>query len=234
MGRLQKRYIPWDWKPNTPIKSLIRDFEDEESGRVVKARKEIWDRFEFLDWKDQKRFLHLCLDSCATDRQWAYGKLRRMWDKSFEEKVRHLWEDMHDPHSQWPIIEHFPVEYIMEHENDFTEERDYYFICLRLVVEVQGFQIDKDRLTPLQYLKVLSRGKRELSEEEAYDVLSRIVPQTSMNAITSRYILDELYKAIKYVRDLGQYGVASDFQNLMGWSEPERHGYEDYYEGTPF
>ena len=102
------------------------------------------------------------------------------------------------------------------------------------MAEVQGFQIDKDRLTPLQYLKVLSRGKRELSEEEAYDVLSRIVPQTSMNAITSRYILDELYKAIKYVRDLGQYEVASDFQNLMGWSEPERHGYEDYYEGTPF
>ena len=187
---------------------------------MVKARKEILNRFEFLDWKDQKRILQICLDSCVTDRQWAYGKLRRMWDKSFEDKVRHLWEDIHDPHSQWPIIEHFPVKYIMEHEADFTEERDYYFICLRLVAEVQGFQIDKDRLTPLQYLKVLSRGNLELSEEEARDVLNQIVAQTPMDGM---YLPDELYKAISYVRDLGQGEVASVFQKSIAKMLQERN-----------
>ena len=181
---------------------------------MVKARKEIRDRFEFLDWKEQKRILHICLDSCATDRQWAYGKLRRMWDKSFEGKIRHLWEDLHEPHSQWPIIRHFPLRYIMEHENDFVEDGDYYFICLRLVAEVQGFQIEKGRLTPLQYLKVLSRGNRNLSEEEARDVLNQIMTQILMNDIPKGFIADGLSKAISYVRNLGQYEVASDFQEL--------------------
>ena len=212
----------YDWKPNRPIRELIREFEDKQSGRVSTARKEICRRFDGLDWKDQKRILHICLDSCATDRQWAYGKLWIMWDKSFEEKVRKLWEETHEYKSQWPVTRHFPVEYLMQHIEDFSD-RDYFFVCLRLVVEVPDFEIDKGRLSPLNYLKVLSRADRLLDDaDEARDLLLQAVANmcllnrldinkefwdTSKNSMP-----DEIYYVKTYVKNLGQKEVADEFE----------------------
>ena len=218
----------YDWKPNRPIRELIREFEDKQSGRVSTARKEIFRRFDGLDWKDQKRILHICLDSCATDRQWAYGKLWRMWDKSFEEKVRKLWEETHEYKSQWPVTRHFPADYLIHHIEDFSD-RDYFFICLRLVVEVPDYKIDKERLSPLQYLKVLSRGGYLLDDaEEAWDLLYQTIADMCVgscleffnNSISSD-IPDELYYVKSYVRNLGQEEVADEFENWFAkiWKE---------------
>ena len=169
------KYRVYNWKPNTPIKILLSFFEYKKSGKVKEARKEIQQRFDGLDWKDQKRFLHLCLDSCATDRKWAYGKLWWMWDKSFEEKVRRIWEETHEDKAQWSIIQHFPIEYVRAHMDELDNERDYYFLCLRLVAETPDFVVEKNRLTQMEYLKVMRRGERMLMEEEARDLLYLVI-----------------------------------------------------------
>lgn len=37
------------------------------------------------------------LDSCKSDRYWAYRKLLNYWDKSFEPKVKEVWEKFMSP-----------------------------------------------------------------------------------------------------------------------------------------
>lgn len=44
-------------KRNKPIASLIKWYMDKKSRKVSESRKEIQKRFDYLDWKDQKRIL---------------------------------------------------------------------------------------------------------------------------------------------------------------------------------
>ena len=74
---------------------MIKNFVNKKSGKVSEARKEIQDRFCCLDWKDQKKIILAFLESNKKDRQWAYSQALYYWDKSFEPKIRELWEHLH-------------------------------------------------------------------------------------------------------------------------------------------
>ncbi len=77
-------------KRNAPIAQLIKDFANKKSGKVTESRVEIKRRFEFLDWKIQKKIMQLFLDSGKVDREWACSMLIDHWDKSFEKKIKAL------------------------------------------------------------------------------------------------------------------------------------------------
>ena len=55
-------------KRNAPIATLIKNYINKKSGKVSESRKEIKWRFNWLDWKDQKRILTAFLDSGRSDR----------------------------------------------------------------------------------------------------------------------------------------------------------------------
>ena len=83
--RYQKR------KRNTSIAILIRNYTNKKSGKVSDSREEIKWRFNWLDWKDQKKIITAFLESGKTDREWAYSKMLDYWDDSFQPKVKELW-----------------------------------------------------------------------------------------------------------------------------------------------
>lgn len=166
--RYQKR------KRNTPIVTLIRNYVDKKSGKVSVSREEIKWRFDHLDWKDQKKILFAFMDSGISDREWAYSKMLDNWDDSFQPKVRELWETYHEYKCSWPIIRYFPLEYIKEHIGEFTDERDYYFICLRLAKD-KDYVIDRTKLSDRDCLAVLWHTGRTISDAEARDTLFSII-----------------------------------------------------------
>lgn len=166
--RYQKR------KRNTPIVTLIRNYVDKKSGKVSVSREEIKWRFDHLDWKDQKKILFAFMDSGISDREWAYSKMLDNWDDSFQPKVRELLETYHEYKCSWPIIRYFPLEYIKEHISEFTDERDYYFICLRLAKN-KDYVIDRTKLSDRDYLAVLWHTGRTISDAEARDTLFGII-----------------------------------------------------------
>ncbi|MBP5380409.1 MAG: hypothetical protein J6Y39_01590 [Bacteroidaceae bacterium] len=177
-------------KRNTPFSTLIKNYIDKNSGKVDESRKEIMRRFDYLDWKNQKKILSAFLDSCKTDRWWAYTKLFNCWDKSFEPKLKELWEINPEDRCTWAIIRHMPLDYITENLDKFTSEKDYYQVCLRLG-QSKSFSIDKDRLSPADYLSVLYRTKRTISKEEATDLLYRLVHKYCVEKDTKpRRVLD--------------------------------------------
>lgn len=161
-------------KRNTPIAKLIRDYTNKKSGKVSVSREEIQRRFNHLDWKDQKKILTAFLDSGKTDREWAYSQLLDNWDDSFIPKVKELWEIYREYKCAWSVIRYFPLEYIKLHMEDFTEERDYYFICLRLAKD-KKYIIDSNKLSKTDYLSVLYHTGRNLTDHKAHDILFGII-----------------------------------------------------------
>lgn len=161
-------------KRNTPIATLIRNYVNKKSGKVSVSREEIKWRFDHLDWKDQKKILAAFLESGISDRQWAYSKMLDNWDDTFQPKVKELWETYHEYKCSWSVIRYFPLEYIKEHINEFTDERDYYFICLRLAKD-KDYAIDRTKLSKKDYLAVLWHTGRTISDNDARDTLFGII-----------------------------------------------------------
>lgn len=161
-------------KRNTPIVQLIKQYRDKKSGRVVESREEIKKRFEYLDWKDQKTIILAFLESSKTDRDWAYSRALDYWDKSFQPKIKSLWEQLHEEKCKWVVIHHFPQNYLSENIQDFKDDRDYFFLCMRFADDSR-YEIDKSRLSPKDYLAVICHTGRSITSEEATEALYNCV-----------------------------------------------------------
>lgn len=111
-------------KRNTPITTLIKDYQNKKSGKVEASRREIQRRFNSLDWKYQKQILVLFIKDCATDRNWASRKMFDYWDKSFIPVVKDLWENYREEPLLWLIIQYFPISYLKQHSEELIEEFD--------------------------------------------------------------------------------------------------------------
>lgn len=180
---------------NTPIKTLIKNYADKKSGKVTISRYEIQRRFDYLDWKDQKTIIMFFLDAGKADRQWAYKQLLDYWDKAFLDKVKTLWEELHEERCSWVVTRHFPKEYIMEHMDAFTGERDYYFICLRLA-EDKDYVIDRGRLSHTDYLAACYHTGRTVTADEGLDILYQI--------------LHDIYVRVNIINPLDEFGKDLD------------------------
>ena len=214
-------------KRNTPIATLIKNFVNKRSGKVTESREEIQRRFDYLDWKDQKKIIMAFLDSGKKDRQWAYSKTLDYWDKSFEPKMQELWESLHEEKSSWTVIRYFPVEYLSKNIEKFTEERDYYFVCLRLAKD-KAFEIDRSKLSNTDYLAVLYHTGRSIEEKDAGSLLYENVhnicldcdpyfaldkyASVSKGTIISPISFKKVSLALYYIKKLGLSSLASEFE----------------------
>ena len=214
-------------KRNTPIATLIKNYINKKSGKVPESRKEIQRRFDHLDWKDQKKIMQAFLESGKGDRLWAYSKLVDNWDKSFEPRIKELWEQSHEGKSSWVVIRYFPTKYLSQNIDKFTDDRDYYFICLRLAKD-KSYIIDKSKLSITDYLSVLYHTDRPLSDYEARDLLYKTVrnvctedgdyPQLSRYAYAGKdYIIGPILfqnvnLAVYYLRKMDLTDVVHQFE----------------------
>lgn len=161
-------------KRNNPIATVIKNYIDKKSGKVSESRNEIRKRFSGLDWEDQKRIMDAFLDSGKSDREWVYSRLLDLWDPSFEQKVKELWERYHENRCAWIIIRHFPLDFIKSNLGQFDADRNYYFICLRLAKD-KDYVIEKNKLSHIDYMAVLYHTEREFTDDEARDTLFGVV-----------------------------------------------------------
>lgn len=188
----QKRIIqvlPKFEKKNTPIATLIKDFSNKRSRKVLISRSELLERYEYLDWSDQKRVIKAFLLSACRDRLWAYDELLVNWDNSFESIIMDLWEQYHETVCSWVIMRHFPKEFVIRNIDSFDGKRDYFFICKRFAAD-EDFIVDKTRLSNLDYLSLFYHTKRTINPNEAHDLLYHIVHDLCLGPINN-IILDK-------------------------------------------
>ena len=218
-------------KRNTPIATLIKNYINKKSGKVPESRKEIQRRFDYLDWKDQKKIMQAFLESGKADRLWAYSKLLDNWDKSFEPRIKELWEQSHEGIISWVVTHHFPTKYLSQNIDKFTDERDYYFICLRLA-EDKSYIIDRSKLSITDYLSVLYHTGRPLSDDEARDLLYKTVhdvctedgdypqlawhPYGGKDYVIGPILFQDVNLAVYYLRKMNLTDVVHQFER---WNE---------------
>ena len=218
-------------KRNTPVATLIKNYINKKSGKVPASRKEIQKRFDYLDWKDQKKIMQAFLESGKADRLWAYSKLLDNWDKSFEPRIKELWEQSHEGIISWVVTHHFPTKYLSQNIDKFTDDRDYYFICLRLA-ENKSFIIDRSKLSITDYLSVLYHTGRPLSDYEARDLLYKTVhdvctedgdypqlawhPYGGKDYVIGPILFQDVNLAVYYLRKMNLTDVVHQFER---WNE---------------
>lgn len=161
-------------KRNTPIATLIKNFVNKDSGKVSESRKEIRHRFPALDWKEQKKIISAFLDSCASDREWMYTRLFDYWDDCFAEQIKSLWEEYHEDKCAWVVIRFLPENYVKSQIDHFPGGRNYYFVCRRLAHN-EDFQIERNKLSAIDYLSVIFYSGKNLSDDEATEIFYKIV-----------------------------------------------------------
>jgi hypothetical protein len=224
---VMRRVIP----RNKPIATVIKNYIDKKSGKVTESRDEIERRFYGLDWKVQKRIVNAFLDAGKTDRHRAYAWLLDLWDPSFERRIKELWEEHHEDRCAWVIIRHFPLDYIKEHTEELSDDRNYYFICRRLVGEA-SYEIDRNKLDDMDYLMVLYHAGKHIEDAEAKDILYGIVQKICTywwpSLQLSRYYrpdrnemmavsdFEKVSRALYYLESMGNEEVVNSFRK---WDE---------------
>jgi hypothetical protein len=215
-------------KRNQPAAKLLRQFCDKASGKVSTSRKELQHRFDGLDWAIQKKFLEASIRSGLSDREWALKKLYKMWDKSFIPIVQEYWEQYHEDSATWIVIKHFPTDFLEANMDRLLGGRNYFFICMRLGHK-KDFVVDKEKLTPFDYLYVMYTLGRKMSDEGAMECIYLTARQVaededgywlnrprheSRYSVASPIIFRNLYMAEFYIREMGLTKASDEFN---GW-----------------
>ena len=159
---------------NKPIASQLRAYESKERGYSL-IEKELKRRFAGLDWRYQKRIIVDFIQGGRSTREWVFPKLLNIWDKSFEPLVKGAWEKYHDERCSWVVIRQMPEDYVLSQLDELAAiEGNYRFICRRLAGN-RRFEIDMNRLEPLDFFELLKNGVKfaELSSDELFDVFLR-------------------------------------------------------------
>ncbi len=216
---------------NRPVRTLINEFSKKDSGKVSAARYELKRRFDYLDWKDQKKIIPLFLNSCASDRKWVYPKLLNLWDESFSDYIVSNWEKYHEERCSWIVVRYLPLSYLKNYMEELSKGRNYYFLCKRFAQD-KDFVVDKTKfIYPCDYLSVLAERKETISDSEAIEILLTLL-QDGWNDTAPRNIIIPkgyvsisphygiIYYATKLLEELHKEHLVKELNN---WDENIRH-----------
>ena len=202
-------------KHNTPIATLIKNYKNKKSGKVVESRREIQWRFASLDWKHQKEILLAFVNAKACDRDWASRKMFVCWDKSFIPIVKNLWEQHHEAPLSWLILRYFPKEYLKQNMDSLSWGRNYYYLCQRLIDD-ENFKMDKERLYESDIIKLYTISQKEVSDEEIREVFYSLIEKICKAEYKSTYCHQwELnFEDIENISILDNLVVMESFQDI--------------------
>ena len=196
-------------KRNKKISTLIKWFVERKKGKVIESRQEIQRRFDHLDWNDQKKIILAFLSSGKADRYWIYPYLVKYWDDEFIPIVKDLFEKYHEDTCKWAIIRYFPINYLLQNIDLFSEGRDYFFLCRRMAYDKVPFEIEKEKLSPRDYFTILIDRNETPKDDEALDVLFSVLHHITTNNY-SEY--DGANR--QHIIEKGHPFVASDFEYI--------------------
>lgn len=164
---------------NKPLKQLLKDYTTK--GRIVKARAELKKRVPFVSFSEQKHILCAFFLNISIDRQFALRYLDTNWDEFYTPHVERAWHLFHEWQSAKVIVHHFPLEFILTHQDTLADDYSYLQMRLRLSSNAPK---DRTRLADSAYLYLCARQSIPVSDTEA----ERILYQNTLNIIGAAYI----------------------------------------------
>lgn len=153
-----------------PIETLLDLTLNGDDDEKDEASQLLWEKFEHQTRESQLGIVRAMLEGSEADRFDCYIRmLKNWWDDEIILDVEKAWKKYKDPYCLRVIAYRFPLEYVLAHQNDIGEVC-YFWLCLRLAA-VEGFVVDKTRLTRAEYGRVVANNHILLSGAEAEDLL---------------------------------------------------------------
>ena len=133
-------------------------------------RLELHARNKFSSGKDRRRIIEVFLAGNKTDRIYAYNQLYQNWDKYFFDKIIALYDQYHDGESLKLFIKHFPKSYLQDKFEAIAKHYNYSYAYYCMGAECVD-SIDKSKVHPDEYLRLMATFKRKVPCNEAEDML---------------------------------------------------------------
>ena len=126
------------------------------------------------------------------------------WDDAILPDVEKAWLSYGEPECARVIMHRFPLDYVLMHQEELGKA-DYQFLCMRLAKE-EGFNIDKSRLSQIQYYQVLANTHMRLNDDEAESLLfGRVKRLLNRNNKPWIYAVDNYYRYSRTAFDCADF-----------------------------
>lgn len=137
-------------------------------------------------------------------RDWLDILLNNWWDDAIMPDVEKAWLSYGEPECARVIMHRFPLDYVLMHQEELGKA-DYQFLCMRLAKE-EGFNIDKSRLSQIQYYQVLANTHIRLNDDEAESLLfGRVKRLLNRNYKPWMYAVDNYYRYSRTAFDCADF-----------------------------
>lgn len=137
-------------------------------------------------------------------RDWLDILLNNWWDDAVMPDVEKAWLSYGEPECARVIMHRFPLDYVLMHQEELGKA-DYQFLCMRLAKE-EGFNIDKSRLSQIQYYQVLANTHMRLNDDEAESLLfGRVKRLLNRNYKPWIYAVDNYYRYSRTAFDCADF-----------------------------
>jgi len=178
----QKPYGPEynmsEHKKQESFDTLLKWVVERKRGKLSYAKQILTGGFYYYSYSQQVKIVKAFLSQSLSDRRFAYSKLYGLWDESFVDVVKQAWNEFHDEECGWLITRFFPKDFLVENLDALSTPYNYFFLCKRLGQE-EWFVPVKDKfksnITIVQYLEAVSMTRHPIAEEEAWELLYRMV-----------------------------------------------------------
>lgn len=191
------------------IGKLIDEFAKRKRG-YSHLRLALVRRYDFALKADRRRIVEALLSEYRQDRILAYQMLKLNWDAYFTDKLVSLYNQYHDRECLIVFIKHYPRTILQDKFDALVEQFDYPYACYCMGA-VFAEKIDKYKMQPNEWLRLMATFNQDVSEAEAEAILYYTFAMGLLDDLSCRKTWSsELMsvKALDVIRDLGRLGYA--------------------------
>lgn len=188
------------------IEKILNEFTKRERG-YSSLRLALVRRYNFASQADKRRIVETLLSEYKQDRIMAYTMLKSNWDSYFTDKMVSLYNQYHDNECLIVFIKHYPITFLQDKFDAIAEYYGYPYACYCMGPDYVE-KIDKHKMHPDDWLRLMATFKQKVSEAEAEAILyyyaADNLNQSVWRGVNNR---DEEYSLLKIqrVRDVIRY-----------------------------
>ena len=168
-------------RKNESISSLLSDLDSKDNVTRLDARYRLRDRFKGQSHETQTQIIRAFLHGSKEDRRWVYFSLNDYyWDNSLLDDFKFVCEKYKEKRCERIIIQHFPVDYLIENIASLYPGENYEALSIRLRNHPL-FNLEIDRLKErygnhdLGFLLVQAKSHGTIEKGNASEILYTLI-----------------------------------------------------------
>ena len=171
-------------RKNESISSLLSDLDSNDNATRLDARFRLRNRFKGQSHETQTQIIRAFLHGSKEDRRWVYENCNYInhynWDDSLLDDFKFVWEKYKEKQCERIIIQHFPVDYLIENVASLYPSENYEALSIRLRNHPL-FNLEVERLKEcygnhdLGFLHVQAKSHGTIEKGKASEILYKLI-----------------------------------------------------------